>query len=75
VLANIAEDAGLAGLIQRDSGSGAIGKNASTWVVLSRDAGRLSSLAADARWQGLQERRTGQRAWTDDFSNVLGALS
>jgi len=32
-------------------------------------------LAADERWQGLEESRTDQRPWTDDFSNVLGALS
>ncbi len=44
-------------------------------MVLSRDAERLDGLAADGRWQELQERRTGQRPWTDDFSNVLGALS
>ncbi len=76
VVANIAEDVGLEGLIQQDPGNdAATGKFASTWVVLSRDAERLEGLAADQRWQELQERRTGQRAWTDDFSNVLGALS
>lgn len=75
VLAEIADDVELQGLIQVDQLSdAAVGKSASTWVVLSQVGERLSSLHADGRWQDLQERRTGQRPWTDDFSNVLGAL-
>lgn len=76
VLANIAQDVGLEGLIQVDRvHDAATGKYGSTWVVLSRNAERLGGFAADERWQNLQERRTNQRPWTDDFSNVLGALS
>lgn len=43
--------------------------------MLSRDRERLSGLRADQRWADLEQRLTGGRSWTDDFSNVLGALS
>ena len=75
VLAAIAHDLDLEGLIQDDPvGAGASGKVASTWVVLSRAGERLGSLRADGRWQNLLERGTGERPWTDDFSNVMDAL-
>lgn len=77
VLADIASDAALAGVLQRDGGTDlASGKLGSSWVVLSRDADALSTLQADPRWQDLAASRSpGSRTWTDDFSNVLGALS
>ncbi|HLK23552.1 MAG TPA: fused MFS/spermidine synthase, partial [Caulobacteraceae bacterium] len=47
-------------------------KDASEWVVVGRTAD-LAPLAIDKGWRPLQPTR-GVRAWTDDYSDVFGAL-
>jgi tetratricopeptide (TPR) repeat protein len=75
MLGNLAEDAGVVARVSRDvdvAGSGVAGKEASTWVVMARRAEDLGPLAEDPDWEPL--RPGGGRLWTDDFSNVLGAV-
>jgi spermidine synthase len=46
----------------------------STTVVLSaRDEEDIGKLATDDRWT-LTEARSDRRVWTDDYSNILGAV-
>jgi hypothetical protein len=78
VVANLAFDAGLTGLIRNDSDLSASdimrGKVHSVWVAMARNKGVLAALIADPRWHALQPSpRAG--LWTDDFSNILGVLS
>jgi hypothetical protein len=49
------------------------GKSGSQWVVMARRKADLGQLASDPRWQPLRT-RPGTPVWTDDFSNILGAL-
>jgi tetratricopeptide (TPR) repeat protein len=49
------------------------GKYASTWVVVAAREEDLGKLYRDPAWQPLPSERD-QRLWTDDFSNVLGAM-
>ncbi len=44
----------------------------STWVVITRP-GRIGFLDGDPSWTELR-REPGTRAWTDDYSNIVGAL-
>lgn len=76
VLANVAVDGGLTGLIQRehlDTMRPRPGKFPSTWIVLARDAEQLAALASDPRWRPLPV-KPGQGVWTDDFTNILSVL-
>jgi hypothetical protein len=71
VLAALADDAGLVGLVHHDERiDGAAGKNASSWVVMARHADVLGELAQTPGWRPL-ERQAGVELWTDDFSNIL----
>ncbi len=71
VVASLARDAGLVALEQRYTPPPAASLElASHWVVLARTHERLALL--DPRWQPLVG--DGRRPWTDDFSNVVGAL-
>ena len=45
----------------------------SSWIVVSRDARRLEPLATEEGWKSVPAPAAG-RIWTDDYSNVLGAL-
>jgi hypothetical protein len=78
VLANLAYDAGLAGLIRNDADLSMSdmmnGKERSVWVVMSRHKDGLTALIADPRWHTLRPSRC-VGVWTDDFSNILGVLS
>jgi len=40
---------------------------------LSREDADIGSLASNSKWT-LTEATEGQRVWTDDYSNVLGAV-
>lgn len=76
VLAALAADAGLVGLVRRDLASPAderAGKFTSTYVVLARHAGELRPLAEIGLWQPLV-RGEDDPAWTDDYADILGAL-
>ncbi len=73
VMANLAQDAHLAALCQKDLLGGPPGKEASDWVVMARRMEDLELLPADHRWHPLTP-RAGTRVWTDDFSNILSVL-
>jgi hypothetical protein len=77
VLGDAASAAGLVGLIQNDAVLSVEeqrrGKAHSTWVVLARHPAAFGPLPAQGRWKPLAG-RPGARAWTDDYSNVLGTL-
>jgi hypothetical protein len=70
-----ARDAGLTGLVQFDRRLDEAppgDKEPSQFVVLSRDAARLGSVAANGRWQPIGW--PDGRVWTDDYSDVISAL-
>jgi hypothetical protein len=78
VLAAVARDAGLVGLVQHDQNEDPDkprlpGKTPSSWVVLARRETDLGPLAEHPNWRKL-EAAPGAKAWTDDFSNLLGAF-
>ena len=73
VLANLAGDAGLAGLCEDDGAGGAAGKGASTWVVLARKREDLKPLSDGPAWQELRP-DPAVGVWTDDYSNLFGVL-
>ena len=73
ILGNLAADAGRTARIWRDVDAvEVVGKFASVWVVMARSPDDLGPLAGDPRWQPLA--RDAGPVWTDDFSNVAGAL-
>jgi hypothetical protein len=77
VLGNLAHDARMACVAQQDRRSGNDGRpetDASDWVVMTRHATDLRAVAAsDHGWRDCR-RSPGARPWTDDYSNLLGAL-
>ena len=74
VLANIAADAGLAALRNVYAApAGVENAAASEWVALARSRDDLAFLADDPRWKPL-EGQPGGRPWTDDYSNLIGAI-
>jgi hypothetical protein len=75
VIAALAADAGLAGVeqwheVSSDRATGE--RSGSRWAVLSRDERTLEPLLAHSRWTPLERPTT--RVWTDDYSNILGAI-
>ncbi|MBI1840654.1 MAG: fused MFS/spermidine synthase [Verrucomicrobia bacterium] len=74
VVAALASDAGLPGYHWEDPFEERdVGKEPSHWAVMSRQRDALEKFRKDERWRPLEE-MPGQRPWTDDFSNVLGAI-
>jgi hypothetical protein len=77
VLGNLAQDAGLTALFERDlevsEAELQAGKSPSEWVVLARDPADLGALARDPRWSPLPTQPS-RRLWTDDFSSILSVL-
>lgn len=76
VLGNLARDARMACVAQEDGRSGKDGvaeTDASDWVVMARHTRDLRAVASDPRWQDCR-RSPGSAPWTDDYSNLLGAL-
>jgi hypothetical protein len=76
VLGNLAHEAGLACVGREDRWSRADGvpqTDASDWVLMTRDRRDFGAVASDGQWHDCR-RSPGTRAWTDDFSNLLGAL-
>jgi hypothetical protein len=67
----------MACVAQQDRRSGNDGRpetDASDWVVMTRHATDLRTVAAsDHGWHDCR-RSPGARPWTDDYSNLLGAL-
>lgn len=77
VLANLAGAAGLAGLMPGPRLSlppdDRYGQMESRWVALARSAEHLAALESEEGWVRLPP-LSRARLWTDDYSNVLGAL-
>jgi spermidine synthase len=75
VLGALAADRGLVARIREDPPGEALarGQDSSRWVVMARSGGDLGAIDADPRWQPLPI-ASDARPWTDDFSNVLGAV-
>ena len=78
VLARIAADRGLVGYVRHDEDvppeRAAEGMRASVWVVLARDERDFGQIARSGpRWVRLVS-NPGEPLWTDDYTNVLGAL-
>ncbi len=48
------------------------GKTASQWMILARDAAALNGLAGNGMWKAAPGRDG--TAWSDDFSNLIGAV-
>lgn len=75
VLSAVARDLGLAGLTRQGGHAGNLKdtyKSPATVVALARTDGVLGGLGKMAGWKQLPGTRA--RAWTDDYSNVLGAV-
>jgi len=76
VLGNLADDASMACVAQSDRRSGEDGRpetDGSSWVVMAQTTPDLRAFAPDRRWKGCR-REPGSAPWTDDYSNLLGAL-
>jgi len=79
VLAAISARLELFGVSRRDRGTDLTeadrrrGRVPCHWLLLAPTADGLRWIADDRRWKPLSS-RAGQRAWTDDHANVLGAL-
>ena len=77
VMANLVDDAGLVGRLQRSDEPTAeqrkVYKMASIWVAIARKPADLAVLDGDARWVPL-EPHPGAGLWTDDYSNILRSL-
>ncbi|HWB71648.1 MAG TPA: fused MFS/spermidine synthase [Egibacteraceae bacterium] len=74
VVAGVAEQQGLPGLVRHDAGDADLGKLASTWVVLAENAETLAPLAARPGWRPLVAEPGQALVWTDDFSDVVRVL-
>jgi hypothetical protein len=77
VLGNLARDAGVTCRVERHSASQAQvdqGIVTSKWAVLARTPADLGRLGADRRWHACAEDRSA-RVWTDDYSDLLSAIS
>ena len=77
VLADLAGDARLTCWTRRDlvlnPDEREAGKSPSQWVVMAREKAHLEKLVRDRRWELARGGRP-PSVWTDDFSNLLGAL-
>jgi hypothetical protein len=75
VVASLLADAGLVGRVQTQApplDAQRAYRNAATWVAIARSEADLGALAGDQRWQRLPA--AAAHLWTDDFSNLIGAL-
>ena len=76
VVAALASDAGLSCLTREEKRRAPVrvpGKIPSHWAVMAERPTALARLAADPRWRPCR-RSPGERVWTDNFSNIVGAL-
>jgi hypothetical protein len=77
VVGLLARDAGLVARVRHDRmltpEQRRAGKSTSIWAVLAAQPSDLGALADDPRWQP-PRLKPGDRAWTDDFCNVVGHL-
>jgi hypothetical protein len=76
VLGNLAHEAKIACVAQRDRKSGmdgVPGTDGSDWVVMAARRRDLRAAGSDERWHDCR-RAPGSAPWTDDYSNLLSAL-
>jgi len=76
VLGNLADDAQMACVAQRDrmsANDGVPQTEGSDWVVMARHTRELRAVAPDGGWH-VCRRSPGRAPWTDDYSNLLSAL-
>ncbi|RME98463.1 MAG: hypothetical protein D6773_14445, partial [Alphaproteobacteria bacterium] len=76
VVAALVRDLGLAGLVCHCGDAGKLiesYKSKATLVALAREPATLSRLAALPGWKPLEDK--GWRVWTDDYSNIVRAIS
>jgi spermidine synthase len=75
VLAAAAADQGLIARVREDAPAEVLarGQDASRWIVLARGEHDFASIEVDPRWRQLSSDEHA-RPWTDDFSNLLGAV-
>jgi len=77
VLGNLARNAGLACVAQEDERSQFDGQpetDASDWVVMARSRRKVAAVApAAGGWERCRS-SPGTPVWTDDFSNLIGAI-
>ena len=73
VIAGLANDAGLAGIIVEDTGDGAL-SFPSRWVLMARHADVLSEVSQTSYpdLQGVAD--PDMRLWTDDYSNLIEVM-
>jgi hypothetical protein len=75
VLARMAEQAGLVGLIQEDDDNGLADKYETTVVILARQWSDFGELAHQPRWTRQKlDTNPSVGFWTDDYSNLLGVF-
>jgi spermidine synthase len=76
IIGDLAADAGVVAWRQSDQPSRAAlaeYRSPSSWIALARRPEHLAPLVSDSRWTRLQG-RPDARPWTDDYSNLIGAL-
>lgn len=77
VVANLAQDAGLAFLLQDDLNLSreerSLGKDSSRWAIMARRPETFGRLATDPRWHGWEE--TQGQLWTDSYSSIFSVLN
>lgn len=73
VLGGLVRDAGLVGWWRFGGGRAADFGDPSKWAVVARTRDDAGSIPSDRRWQALPG--DGGRVWTDEYSNVLAAMT
>lgn len=78
VIANLAANANLTSFavvfdMQTQRADGGSGLDPSNWIAVARQTEDFGTLAIHPRWQKL-EGSPQSKIWTDDYSNVLGAM-
>jgi len=77
VVANLAQDAGLAFLLQDDLNLSreerSLGKDSSRWAIMARRPETFGRLATDPRWHRWEE--TQGQLWTDSYSSIFSVLN
>jgi hypothetical protein len=75
VVGGLARRAGLAARVFADREyEPSEGKEPSEWVVVARREQDLGALAADVRWQPLEEHEGKFVVWSDDFSDIVSVF-
>lgn len=75
----LAADAGLCAILREerdsdlDESDKKNGKTPSRWMVMARRESDLKELANNSRWRKVSDSQAAT-VWTDDYSNILGAL-